>query len=130
MLVQVLIVLMDVGSDLEAPDSGGWTPLHCACAAARASCVNALIARGADPTAVTPEGQRPSSLIGTASAVVLSGLVGLVDWFEGFLWLVLIVFCLRGLLDGWMVYLVGWLIDMVGLFVWFGGLVGCLVLIG
>lgn len=56
---------MDIGSDLESLDSGGWTPLHCACAAARASCVNALIGRGADPTAVTPEGQRPSSLIGT-----------------------------------------------------------------
>lgn len=56
---------MDLGSDLEALDSGGWTPLHCACAAARASCVNALLQRGADPSALTPEGQRPSSLIAT-----------------------------------------------------------------
>eukprot|EP00752_Nemacystus_decipiens_P011529 g10237.t1 len=62
---EVLTVLLDVGSDLESADAGGWTPLHCACAAARASCVNALIARGADPTAITPEGQRPASLIGT-----------------------------------------------------------------
>eukprot|EP00903_Cladosiphon_okamuranus_P020686 g18993.t2 len=62
---EVLTVLLDVGSDLESADAGGWTPLHCACAAARASCVNALITRGADPTAMTPEGQRPASLIGT-----------------------------------------------------------------
>lgn len=58
-------MLLDVGSDLESSDAGGWTPLHCACAAARASCVNALISRGADPTAMTPEGLRPTSLIGT-----------------------------------------------------------------
>lgn len=63
----MLTVLLDVGSDLESADAGGWTPLHCACAAARASCVNALIARGADPTAMTPDGQRPASLIGTVS---------------------------------------------------------------
>ncbi|CAN0042396.1 unnamed protein product [Pylaiella littoralis] len=62
---EVLVVLLDAGSDMERADSGGWTPLHCACAAARVSCVNALIARGADPTAMTPEGQRPSTLIGT-----------------------------------------------------------------
>lgn len=64
---QVLTVLMDVGSDLERADSGGWTALHCACAAARASCVNALIMRGADPAAKTPEGQSPASLVGSVS---------------------------------------------------------------
>ncbi|CAN0453843.1 unnamed protein product, partial [Ectocarpus fasciculatus] len=58
-----LTVLLDVGCDVESADSGGWTPLHCASAAARASCVSALITRGADPSAVTPEGKRAVSLI-------------------------------------------------------------------
>ncbi|CBJ28413.1 ankyrin repeat protein [Ectocarpus siliculosus] len=62
---EVLTVLLDVGCDVESADSGGWTPLHCACAAARASCVNTLIMRGADPSAITPEGKRAASLIGT-----------------------------------------------------------------
>ena len=63
--VKVLTILMDVGGDLESVDFGGWTPLHCACAAARASCVSALTARGSDPAATTPDGHRPSALIGT-----------------------------------------------------------------
>ncbi|CAM9231008.1 unnamed protein product, partial [Ectocarpus sp. 8 AP-2014] len=62
---EVLTVLLDVGCDVESADSGGWTPLHCACAAARASCVNTLIMRGAGPSAITPEGKRAASLIGT-----------------------------------------------------------------
>lgn len=62
---KVLTILMDVGGDLESVDAGGWTPLHCACAAARVSCVSALTARGSDPAATTPDGHRPSALIGT-----------------------------------------------------------------
>lgn len=68
---QVLTLLMDVGGDLESVDSGGWTPLHCACAAARASCVSVLTARGADPAAVTPDGHRPAALIGTVRLLLL-----------------------------------------------------------
>ena len=61
------MILMDMGGDVESVDSGGWTPLHCASAAARACCVSTLLAKGADPAATTPDGYRPSALIATVS---------------------------------------------------------------
>ncbi|MCA1648709.1 MAG: ankyrin repeat domain-containing protein [Acidobacteria bacterium] len=59
--VDVSLLLIERGADVNAVDAGGYTPLHIAAEAGYAPVVQALLARDADPHAVDAEDKTPLS---------------------------------------------------------------------
>jgi ankyrin repeat protein len=55
-------LLLGAGADVNAPDAGGWCPLHLAAANNNIDSMKTLIAQGADVAAQNKEGKTPLSL--------------------------------------------------------------------
>mmetsp|Transcript_42677 Transcript_42677/g.142022 ORF Transcript_42677/g.142022 Transcript_42677/m.142022 type:complete len:83 (+) Transcript_42677:1188-1436(+) len=60
--VGVVRLLLRHGASHSAPGKGGWTPLAIAARAGSAGVVEALLAAGADPDAVSPSGKSAREL--------------------------------------------------------------------
>lgn len=65
-------LLLDAGADVNATETGGFTPLHAAAANGNRELVELLLERGADPSARTDDGKTPADLAaGTGVATLL-----------------------------------------------------------
>lgn len=64
---QVLSLLIDAGTPVDATQRGGYTALHSACANADTVSMELLIARGANLHHAAEDGRTPASLTGRAA---------------------------------------------------------------
>ena len=60
---EIVVALATAGANLEARSEGGLTPLHAAAARGKAEAIEALLQAGADPKALTRNGELPFDLI-------------------------------------------------------------------